>query len=291
MLVPFAPGGIDVVFRPLAQKLSDQLGRQFYVENVPGGGSTTGTVRVKQAAPDGYTLLATGPAFIINPALQARIPYQPLADFTPVSLAAATSNVLLVNPSLPIRSVEDLIKAAKADPGKYSYASAGVGTPPHMLGELLRQSLGLELVHVPYNSAAQATGSVIAGHTPICFATIGPVVGHIRAGTLRALAVAGPNRLMALPDIPTTAESGYPDIVGDVWTGILAPTRTPDAIVRRLHREIANGLASPDLKERLLALGYIAAGSNPEQFGRQLKDELERWIRVVKIAGIKVQEE
>lgn len=291
MVVPFAPGGLDVVFRPLAHMLSEQLGRSFYVENVPGGGGTTGTTRVTQAAPDGYTLLATGPGFIINPALHGRISYRPLSDFTPVTLVAATSNVLLVHPSLPIRSVRELVEAAKADPGKYSYASAGIGTPPHMLGELLRQSLGLELVHVPYNSAAQAIGSVIAGHTPICFATIGSAIGNIQAGKLRALAVAGPNRLAALPEVPTTAEAGYPDIIGDVWTGILAPAGTPEAIVRRLHQEAAKALALPELKERLMALGYVAVGSTAEQFGRQLNEELERWTKVVKTAGIKVQEQ
>jgi tripartite-type tricarboxylate transporter receptor subunit TctC len=289
IVVPFAPGGIDLVFRLFGQALSTQLGQQFYIENAPGAGGNIGTGRVKQAPADGYALLGTGPGFIINAALNDKLPYDALGDFNPVTVAATTTLVLLINPSVGVGSLKDLVELVKANPGKYSYASAGVGTLPHLTGELLKQSIGLDIVHVPYNSAGQVMGSVIAGHTPMCLAASGPAAGSIREGKVRALAVASTTRWQGLPEVPTTAEAGYPGVECEVWCGLLAPAGTPREVVTLLHRETANALVVPEVKERLAALGYVGSAITPEQFGEQLRAELARWTKVIRTAGIKPQ--
>jgi tripartite-type tricarboxylate transporter receptor subunit TctC len=288
VVVPFAPGGVgDVTARLVVQKLSDRLGKQFYVENIGGAGGNIGTGQAAKAAADGYTLLCTAPAFVINPALYEKLPYSADKDFAPVTLACTTPVVLTVNPELPVQTVKELVALIKANPGKYNYASAGVGTPPHLVGELFRLSLGLDLVHIPYNSGGQSVGSTIAGHTPIAFGALGPAASQVKAGKLRALAVASQRRSQLLPDVPTMAEAGYPDIEGQVWTGILAPVGTPKEIITLLHREIVKSLALPDVNEKLSALGYVSVGSTPEEFGAQIKSELTKWSKVVREAGIK----
>jgi tripartite-type tricarboxylate transporter receptor subunit TctC len=290
IIVPFGPGGnADVFGRIIAHNLSEQLGEQFYVENVSGAGGNIGVGRAAVAAPDGYTILVTPPSYVINPVLYDRIPYDARKSFDPVTLAVSTTVVLSVHPAVPAQTIKDLIDLIKANPGKYNYATAGVGSPGHIVGEMLRQSLGLDIVHIPYNSASLAIGSVIAGHTQICLAAPAPMVPQVKDGRLRALAVAYRTRLPALADVPTMAEAGYPDIEFDNWFGVFVPAGTPGEIITRLNREIARCTALPDVSEQLVALGFDPVGSTPEEFARQIKIELEKWTRVIRAANIKAE--
>src|SRR6266513_703676 len=211
VIVPFAPAGpTDVFARLMAQKLSEQLGAQFYVENIAGAGGNIGAGRAAQSAPDGYTILVNGANHVVNPALYQRVPYDPTADFDPVTIAVSAPAVLTVNPALPVQTVGELVALLKANPGKYSFASPGTGTPPHLVGELFRISLGLDLVHVPFNGGGPAIGSTVAGHTPISFGSTAPAVPLVKDAKLRALAVSSKRRSPALPDVPTMTEAGYP---------------------------------------------------------------------------------
>jgi tripartite-type tricarboxylate transporter receptor subunit TctC len=289
VIVPFAPGGVDVVGRLIAQRLSEQMGQQFFVENVGGAGSSIGTARAARSAPDGYTILFTASALVITPALQRNVAYDPEKDFAPVTCPAAASLVLLVNPSVPAHALSDLAALIKSSPGKYNFSSAGVGTSPHLTGELFRQSLGRDLVHVPYNSGGEAIGSVLAGHTHMCFAAAAPAVAQIEGGKLRALAVASRRRLPALPNVPTTAEAGYPDIEGEVWCAFLGPVGTPSEIVTELHRQITRIVRQPDVTERLTALGYTAVGSSPDELAQYIRAERAKWARVVRDAGLRAE--
>jgi tripartite-type tricarboxylate transporter receptor subunit TctC len=287
VIVPFAAGGIDVIARFIAQRLSKQLGQEFVVENIGGAGGSIGTTRAAKAAPDGYSLLFTAPAFVIYPALRDNVPYDPLTNFAAITSPATTSLVLLINPSMPAHSIKDFIALIKAQSGKHSFASAGIGTPPHLTGELFRQSLGLDLVHVPYDSGGQAIGAVVGGHTSMCFAAVAPAVAQVKAGKLRALAVTSKSRLQALPDVPTMTEAGYPDIEGEVWCAMLAPTRTPKEIIALLHREVVKIVTQPDVRKRLAALGYSAVANTPVEFGAYLSAERARWAKVIQAAGLK----
>jgi tripartite-type tricarboxylate transporter receptor subunit TctC len=226
---------------------------------------------------------------VINPTLYERVPFDPYKDFDPVTLAVTSPEVLSVNPSLPVQSVKDLVAFIKAHPGKYTFASPGTGTPGHLVGELFRLSLGLDLVHIPFNSAGLAIGSTVAGHTPIAFTTPPPVVPQVKEGKLRALAVASKTRLQALPDVPTMAEAGYPDIEGEAWFAVIVPARTPKEIIALLHGEIVKIIALPDMKERMATLGFVPVGSSPEVCAAQLRTEAAKWAKVIREAGIKAQ--
>ncbi len=290
VVVPYAPGGpTDVITRLLAQKLSDHAGKQFYVENMGGGGGNIAMGRVAKMPPDGYTLLMINPSYVVNPTLYGKVPYEFEKDFDLVSLAVLTTLVITVHPSVPANTIKDLVALIKANPGKYSYASPGTGTPGHLVGETFRLSLGLDLVHVPFNSAGLAVGSVVGGHTPICFASPSPAAQQVHEGKLRGLAVTSKTRSQALPDVPTTAEVGYPDIAGDNWQGIVVPTGTPKAIVAFLHREIVRIMALPDVRERLAVLGFEPVASTPEEFVQHTKVEFEKWAKVIRASNIKVQ--
>ena len=273
--------------RLISQKLSEHFGRQFYVENVGGAGGNIGRGQGARAAPDGYTIVIVGPPLVINPSLYDKVPFDPYKDFDPVTLAVTSPDVLSINPSLPVKTTNDLVALIKAGPGKYSFASPGTGTPGHLVGELFRLSLGLDIVHVPFNSAGLAIGSTIAGHTPIAFTAVPPVVPQVKEGKLRTLAVAGKTRLQALPDVPTMAEAGYPDMEGEVWLAVIVPARTPKELVSLLHREIVRIIALPDMKERLAALGFEPVGNTPEECAAQFRAELAKWSKVIRTAGIK----
>jgi len=289
MIVPFGPGGnADVFGRIIAQKLSEQIGKQFYVENISGAGGNIGVGRAALAAPDGYTILVTPPSYVINPALYDKIPYDARKSFDPVTLAVSTTVVLAIHPSVSAQTVKDLVALIKTNPGKYNYATAGVGSPGHLVGEMLRQSLDLDLVHIPYNSAGLAIGSTVAGHTRICLSAPAPIVPQAKDGELRALAVAYRRRLQALADVPTMAEAGYPEIEFDNWFGVFVPAGTPGEIITHLNREIAKSMALPDVEERLLALGFERVASTPEEFATQIEIEREKWAKVIRAANIKV---
>jgi tripartite-type tricarboxylate transporter receptor subunit TctC len=287
-VVAFAPGGTtDTFARIMAQKLGETLGRQFYVENIPGATGNIGTGQAAKAAPDGYTLLFAFSSYVVNPTLFDKIPYDPYKDFDPVSLAVASTSVLTVNPSVPAKTVSELVALIKSGTGKYSFSSAGAGTQSHLAGEQLRLSRGLDLVHVPYNSGGLAIGSVVAGHTPIGFTSPAAAVPQIAQGNVRALAVTSKKRSQILPDVPTMAEAGFADIEGDSWVGVLVPAGTPKDIVGLLHREIVRIATAPEMKERLAALGYDVVASTPEEFATRIKVEIETYGKIIRAAKIK----
>src|SRR6516162_6308667 len=290
VIVPFAPGGgTDIFARIAAQKLGESLGQQFYIENIAGAGGNIGVGQAARATPDGYTVLFAFGSFVVNPNTYAKVPYDPQKDFAPITLAVVATTALVVNPAVPATSVKDLIALIKANPGKYNYASGGVGAQPHLVGEQLRLSLGLDLVHVPFNGAGPANASVVAGHTPIGFASLASVAPYVKDGKLRALAITSKERSQAMPDVPTMTEVGYPNIEGDSWFGVLVPGGTPKEVITTLHREVVKIIALPEMKERLVTLGYDPVGSTPEEFARRIATELETWGKVIRAANIKPQ--
>jgi tripartite-type tricarboxylate transporter receptor subunit TctC len=290
VVVPYAPGGpTDIVTRLLAQKLSDRTGKQFFVENVGGGGGNIAMGRVAKIAPDGYTLLMVNPSYVINPTLHREIPYRFGQDFDMVSLAVLTTHVIATHPSVPARTLKELVEVIRANPKKYSYASPGAGTPGHLVGETFRLTLGLDLVHVPFNSAGLAVGSAVGGHTQICFASPSPAAQQVIEGRLRGLAVTSKARSSALPDVPTTAEAGYPAIVGDNWQGLVAPAGTPKEAISYIHRELVEIMKLSDVKERLGVLGFEPVANTPEEFAQHAKLEFEKWAKVIKDSGIKAE--
>jgi tripartite-type tricarboxylate transporter receptor subunit TctC len=287
VIVSAAAGGpSDVIGRVVAQKLGERLGQQFYVENIPAGAGNVAVGMVAKAAPDGYTLLSPTSAVVINPSLYTSLPYDTLRDFAPVTLVAASPHVLTVNPSVPARNVQELIALVKANPGKFSYASPGTGTTGQLAGELFKLSLGLDLTHVPFNGAAPAVLSTIGGHTPIMFTALPSAAANIKDGKLRALAVTSAKRYPEFPDVPTLAESGFPDQVSEFIACILAPAGTPKPVVDALQQEIARMIVLPDVKERLSAIGFTPVADTPEEFAAELKSEVARWGKVIADAKI-----
>jgi tripartite-type tricarboxylate transporter receptor subunit TctC len=290
VIVPFAPGGqTDVVARLVAQKLSDRLGKQFYVENAAGAGGNIGAGRAVQAAPDGHTILfidAIG--YAANPSLYAKVPYDPVTDFDAVAIAATTMQVLSVNPSVPAQTVQELVTLIRANPGKFSFGSAGVGTGAHLTGELFRTSLKLDLVHVPYGGGGPAISAAVAGHTPLSFGSAAATIPQHQDGKLRALAVGGKKRLKGLPSIPTFREAGY-DVECDAVVGVLVPAKTPKEIITLLNREIGAVVAAPDVQERLTTLGFETQNATPEELAAFLKSEIPKWAGLIQAAHIKME--
>ena len=288
IIVPFQPGGsTDIFARLAAHKLSEHFGKQFYIENIAGATGNVGAAQAARAAPDGYTALIAFSSYVVNPTLFAKLPFDPDKDLAPVTLAVSAPNVLTVNPSLPARNLSELVALIKSNPGKYTYTSGGVGTQGHLLGEMLRLSQALDIVHVPFNGAAPAIASAMAGHTPIAWSTVASAAQALETGQLRPLALASKKRSQLLSDVSTTAEAGYPDIQGDSWVGLLAPAGTPIEIIRAVQREIAGIIALPDVKERLPTLGFEAVASTPEEFASRIKVETEMWGKVIRAANIK----
>jgi tripartite-type tricarboxylate transporter receptor subunit TctC len=289
-IVAFAPGGVtDTFARLMAQKLGEHLGKQFYVENITGATGNIGTGRAAKAAPDGYTLLFAFSSYVVNPTLFDKVPYDPYKDFEPVTLAVASTTVLTVHPSVPANTVKDLVALIRANPGKYSYSSAGAGTQAHLAGEQFRLSLGLDLVHVPFNGGGPAIAAVVGGHTPIGFSSPAASIPQIKEGNVRALAITSKRRSQILPDVPTMAEAGYPEIEGDSWVGVLVPAGTPKDIISLLNREVVKIIALPDMKARLGELGYDPVASTPEEFAIRIKVEIETWAKVIRAAHIKAE--
>ena len=288
LIVPFAAGGpTDVIARIVAQKLSEAWGQQVYTENVPGAGGNTGVTMAARAPADGYTMLVVSTGFIVNPSMYAKISYDPLKDFAPITLVAASPNVISVNPEFSAKSMKELVALVKANPGKFSFAQPATGSTPHLAGELFKQKYGLDLVTVPFNGAALAVNSTIGGHTPIAFTALPPAMSNIKEGKLRGLAVLASARSATLPDVPTNAEAGVPDLESDTLTGIVVPAGTPKEVIERWHDAIAKMVASPDVKQRLEALGFVPVADTPEQFGARIKAEIAKWSKVVRDANIR----
>src|ERR1700733_12773147 len=287
VIVPYSPGGpTDVCARMVAQKLSDRLGKQFYVEDIVGAGGNIGTGQAARTAPDGYTILITVNSYVINPTLYEKVPYDALEAVTQVAIF---QSAMFVHPSVPARTVAELVALIKANPNRYSFASPGFGTPSHLLGEQFRVATNVDLVHVPYGGSGTAVTSVVAGNPPIGFAALSAAVPFIQDGKLRALAVMSQHRSQALPDLPTIAEAGYPDLDGDAWVGVLVPAGAPKEVGARLYQEIVEIINEPDTKERLAALGLEPVGDSPEQFSAQLKVEMEKWTRIIRVAKIRAE--
>src|SRR5262245_8799866 len=247
VVVPFAAAGpTDVIARVLADKLSTSLGKQFYVENRPGAGGNTGTAAVAQSPADGHTLIVVSTGFMVNPSLFAKVPYDPVKDFAPISVVAVSPNVMTVHPSVPAKTVKELVEVVKANPGKYSFAAPGVGSTPHLSGEIFRISQGIDMVTVQFTGAGPAIQNTVGGHTPVAFTALPPAAPQIKDGKLRALVVTSEKRVPSLPDVPTVAEAGLAGQEAYTLTGVLAPAGTPKAIIDQLHGEIVKMVKLPD---------------------------------------------
>src|SRR6201996_5224476 len=290
VIVGFPPGGpTDVIARIVAQTLSQTLGQQFVVENVPGAGGNIASGQVARATPDGYTIMAISTGFVVNPSLYAKVPYDPIKDFAAVTLVAASPNVVVVNPEVPAKTLPELVQLIRDNPGKYSYAGPGIGSTPQLGGELFRLTYKLDLIHVPFTGAAPAVQSTIGGHTPIAFTALPSSMSAIQAGQVRAIALAAAERAPQLPDVPTFSEQGVKDQDADTLTGIVVPAGTPKEIVDLLARTIAKGVAEPEVKERLAALGFRPVANTPDEFTARIKLEIDKWGKVVRDANLKIE--
>jgi tripartite-type tricarboxylate transporter receptor subunit TctC len=290
VIVPFAPGGpVDVFGRLMAEKFSDHFGQQFFVENIGGAGGNIGTEKAAKSPPDGYTLLINANNHVINPLLYETVPYDPFKDFAPVSLAVGFPTAFSVNAAVPAQTVAELVTLVRATPGKYSYASAGVGTPSHLLGERFRQALNLDIVHVPYSGTGPATQAVLAGDTPICFAGLTAAAPLVSTGKIRVLATMSKTRSRALPDVPTIIEAGYPGLDGEGWDGLFVPAGTPQDIIASLSDQTRAVLALTDVAQRVDTLGFSSVGSTPEAFAKRLAAESLTWGKVISAAGLKLK--
>ena len=288
LIVPQSAGGsTDQVARPLAQQMGAALGQSVIVDNRPGAGSVIGTDVVAKSAPDGYTLLAVAASFSMSPSLYKKLPFDPIRDFAPISLLSSLPNILVVHPSLPVKSVKELIAFTKARPGQLNFGSSGMATGTRMSMELLKHMTGIEMVHVPYKGGAPSVTALMSGEVQVTLATISTALPHVKSGRLRALAVSTARRSPAAPEVPAIAESGVPGYDYASWIGLLAPAKTPPAIISRLNAEAVKALQTPEIKAILAAEGSEPVGNSPEQFAAILMTEVARWAKVVKAAGIK----
>jgi tripartite-type tricarboxylate transporter receptor subunit TctC len=292
MVVPFVAGGAsDILARVIGQGLSEELGQPVVVDNRAGAGGNIGSDHVAKSAPDGYTLvLASVGTHAINSSLYKKMPYDPVKDFTPIALFATVPTVLVVNPNVKVNSARELLALAKARPGALNYASAGIGTTQHLAGEMLKESAGIDVVHVPYKGGGQAVGDLLAGQVTFMFPNIPVVHSHIKAGKLKALAVASTKRSPALPDVPTMAEAtALKDFDVSTWFGILAPAGLPPETAQKLNRAVNKVIASDAVKTKLEAQGAVPLESTPEGFREFMVKEVDKWARVVKRAGIEAE--
>lgn len=283
VIVPFAPGGgVNSVSRHLAYKLSEQTGGTFVVDNRPGGAGVLGTELVARAAPDGYTLLVSAPEFSINPSMHSKLPYDPFKDFSYISQLTAGQFMLASHPSVPARTVRELIALAKARPGKLTYGSSGTGGINHLAGALLQSMTGIQWLHIPFKGAGPSTIGLIGGHIDFVFASTIGLVGPAKSGKVRAIAVTGPERFTEMPEVPTIAESGVPGYVVTGWYGFYAPAGTSADIVQRLHAESRRALSSPDVVEKLAKSGNVPVLSAPSEFVAFMRAEIDKWAKVIR---------
>ena len=289
MVVPFpAGGGIDGVARLLSPKLSEHLGQPVVIDNRGGAGGTVGTEWVAKAAPDGYTVLATFASHAMNATLYTNLAFDTLADLAPVTLIATVPNILVVNPSLPVKTVKDLIALAKKRPGEILYASVGSGTPAHLSAELFNLMAGIKMTHVPYKGAAPSIIALISGETQLTFTTVLVALPHVQTGRLRAVAVCSLKRSPVMAQVPTIDESGLKGYESTAWYGLLVPVKTPAGIVEQLNRETVRVIQSPEIRDSFLKQGAEPIGSTPDAFGKLIRADIEKWTKVVKATGAKV---
>jgi tripartite-type tricarboxylate transporter receptor subunit TctC len=281
-----AGGNADIIGRALAEGLTEGLGQQVVVDNRGGASGIVATEIAVRAPPDGHTLLLVSSAFGVNPSVFRKLPYDAQRDLAPVTQVAYAPNILVVGPALAVKSVAELAQAAKAQPGKLTFGSSGTLGSPHLAGELFKLMAGVEMVHIPYKGAAAALVDLISGRISMSFASMPSAIPHVRSGRLRALAVTGVKRSAAVPDLPTVAESGYPGFETSAWQGLLVPAGTPRAIIERLHAESARALHRPLMRDRLAADGAEAVGSTPAAFADYVRNEIAKWAKVVRAAGL-----
>jgi tripartite-type tricarboxylate transporter receptor subunit TctC len=289
IIVPFASGGpTDAMARILAQKFTESMGQSFVVENRPGAGGNIGMGMGAKAAPDGYTLTLVSSSYVVNPVLYTSVPYDVNKDFIPISLAGASPNLIVVHPSVPAKTMQELIALIRTNPGKYSFAHPGVGTTPHLSGELLRLSFNLDMVSAPFGGAGPAITSVLAGHTPVGVTALPPAMAHVKSGALVALAVTSTKRNPELPNVPTLAEAGVTGQEAETMQGLLVPAGTPKPVVDRLSQELIKFVSQPDNRAKLMSMGFDPVGNTPEQFSSYIQSEVSRWGKVIRDAKIKV---
>ena len=289
IIVPFSPGGaVDGPMRIIAQEMSKHLGQGVVIENRPGAGATIGSEAVAKAAPDGYTLLLASQTNAISAALYPKLSFDPIEGFAPISLIGREPGVIVVHPSLPVQTLAELVAYVKARPGQVDYASSGNGSGQHLFAALLCSMTGMTMNHIPYRGSGQATTDLVGGQVQVSIPGMAGVLGHIRAGKLRALAVTGAKRAPQLPDVPTVIESGYPGYEAYVWMGLLAPAGTPPPIIERLQREVIAALATSEVKAYMAGACIEAVGSTPAEFGTFFRAEKDRWARIVRETGAKV---
>src|SRR5712692_4764284 len=287
IVVPFAAGGpTDVVARLITQKLSERFGQQFYIENLAGAGGNIGMGAAARAPADGYTILFASSSYTVNPSLYAKAPYDPDKDFAPVTKAGASPNGLFVNPAIPAKSVQELIELIKANPGKYTFASPGIGTTPHLSSELFKLTFHLDFALAPFPGGAPSIQSVVAGHTPICIQAIPPAIPLVKDGKLRALGITAKTRAASLPDVPTFDEIGIKDQEAETMQGVFVPAATPKPIVELLQREVARIIALPDVKAKMEAIGLETGGMPSAEFAAYIKADIAKWKRVITEAKI-----
>lgn len=290
IVVPFAPGGgTDVIARALAQEMAKDLGGSIIIENRPGAGTIIGTQAVASSEPDGYTLLMGTFANAVNPSLNAKLPYDARGAFAPVSLLARSFNLVVVNPASPIKSITDLIQAAKAEPGKLTYGTYGTGTSAHLAGELFKYMARVDLTTVPYKGAAPAITDLIGGQIQVIFTTVASAASLVEAGQLRAIAVTSAERSAAFPQLPTVSEAGVPGYAAEAWYGLYAPARTPPEIIDRLNKSAAKALQSDVFRRLSVNEGLVMVGGPPEELDRYFRAEQERWRKVIEAAGIRIE--
>lgn len=286
LVVPFVAGGTtDNIARMMAQRLTESWGQTVIVSNRPGAGSSIGTAAVARAAPDGHTLLVTTFAFAANPAL-AKVPFDPIKDFAPITELASLPMMLVVHPSVPARSIREFVALAKADPKGLDYASSGPGTSTHLAAEMFNTMAGVKLVHVPFKGNADVYNALLGGHIKVHFSLVPSGIQHVRAGTLRALAVTTEQRLPYLPDVPTIAETGYPGYEIASWQGVFAPAGTPANVIARINGELLAMLKTPTVRERMAREGADPVGSPPDVFGKRVAIEVAKWAQVAKASGL-----
>jgi tripartite-type tricarboxylate transporter receptor subunit TctC len=288
-LVGFPPGGTsDILARTIGQKLSEAVGQQVVIENRPGAGGNIGAEAAAKSAPDGYTIFMSTTSQAISVSLYSKLNYDLVKDFAPIIQAVNYTNLLVVHPSLPVKSVKELIALAKAKPGQLNYGTAGNGTPPHMTGELFKSYTGVNIQHVPYKGGAPAIADLLGGQITIMFDNVPPLLPHVQAGKMRPLAVTSLKRISVLRDVPTLDEAGLKGFDSVAWNGVLAPAGTPREIIARLNAEILRILSLPDVRERLSSQGADPVGGTPEQFAALIRSEIQKWAKVVKDSGAKV---